>query len=180
LRSRFWRGIIIFFVFFISLILQTTVLPLLQVWGIMPDLLLVLIVFNALFSNYVIGGLTGFLVGFLQDLLTGRFLGLCAFSGMVAGWLVGELEGKFFKENPLVPIILAFGATVVYDLVYFLGRGFCGSFPLSLSQMLWTILLEAVYNMVLAFLLYRPLFKIFSPGKKPYSRGMNIHDIFYG
>lgn len=167
-------------VFFISLIVQTTVLPLLQVRGVMPDLLLILIVFNALFSNYLVGGLTGFLVGFLQDLLIGRYLGLCAFSGLVAGWLVGELEGRFFKENPLVPIILVFGATVVYDLVYFLGRGLCGSLPLFLSQMVWTILLEAVYNMVLAFLLYRPLSRLFSSGEKPYSGGMHIHDIFYG
>lgn len=180
MRDRFWRAIIIFLAFFISLILQTTILPLLQVWGIVPDLLLILIVFNALFSNYLVGGLIGFLVGFLQDLLTGRFLGLCAFSGLVAGWLVGEIEGKFFKENPLVPIILVFGATIVYDLVYFLGRGLCGSLPLSLSQMVWAILLEAVYNMVLAFLLYRPLFRVFSSKEKPYSGGMHIYDIFYG
>ena len=62
-----------------------------------------------------------------------------------------------------MPIILVFRATVVYDLVYFLGRALLVFAALSIP-MVWTILLEAVYNGS-GLLLYRPLSRLFLQGK---------------
>ncbi|MGB4503424.1 MAG: rod shape-determining protein MreD [Syntrophaceticus sp.] len=167
MQDGIWRTLLIILSFFLALILQTTILPLLQFRGVMPDLLLILVIFTALFSNSTIGGSVGFVVGFLQDLIISRYLGLYALSGLLTGFLVGELESKFFKENPIVPIMLVFCSTFLYNGVYFLGRGLCGSFPLTLTQMAWTTLVEAVYNIVLTFLLYYPLMRLFYYMKKP-------------
>ncbi|MFY9139621.1 MAG: rod shape-determining protein MreD [Thermacetogeniaceae bacterium] len=156
-----WRSILIAFSFFLALILQTTIFPLLQYKGTMPDLLLILIIFTALFSNSTVGGVVGFVIGFIQDLIISRYLGLCALSGLITGFTVGKLEGRFFKENPVVPIILVFVGTFLYNGVYFLGRGLCGSFPLSFVQLLRATLTEGVYNVVLSFLFYYPLMLIF-------------------
>lgn len=179
MKGRLRRSILIFLAFFLSLILQTTILPLLRVGGVMPDLVLVLVVFTALFSNAFIGGATGFAACFLQDLLIGRYLGLCAFSGLVAGWLVGELENRFYKENPLVPVILVFCATFIYELVYFLGRGLSGSFSFTFSYMGRSVLLEAVYNMVLSVLLNKPLMRLFSTTEEGRPGSIQFHDLFY-
>ena len=165
MQGRFWRTLLICLSFFVALILQTTILPLLQFKGVMPDLLLILVIFTALFSTSTVGGATGFIVGFMQDLIISRYLGLCALSGFITGYLVGELEGKFFKDNPVVPILLVFCGTFVYNAVYFLGRGLCGSYTLTLIQMTRTVFVEAVYNTILAFLLYYPLMRLFSHNK---------------
>ena len=178
MQDRFWRSLLILLSFILALILQTTVLPLMQFRGVMPDLLLILVIFTALFSNSTVGGVTGFIVGFLQDLVISRYLGLCALSGLLTGYLVGQLEGKFFKDNPIVPILLVFGGTFVYNAVYFLGRGLCGSFPLTLIQMTRTTFAEAIYNIILTFLLYYPLMQLFCHMKKPKSG--NYQNSFYG
>ncbi len=181
MKGRFWRATLVLLTFIISLILQTTILPLLKIEGVMPDLILVLVVFTALFSSAFTGGVVGFTAGLVQDLIIGRYLGLCAFSGLLVGWLVGELESRFYKENPLVPVILVFIATFVYDLVYYLGRGLCGSFPFSLSYAGRSMLLEAVYNMVLSVVLYKPLLRLFLPAAGDYSDRSSVHffDVFY-
>jgi len=161
LRSSVWRSLLIVFSFFIALILQTTIFPLLQYRGTMPDLLLILVIFTALFSNSTVGGVVGFVTGLIQDLIICRYLGLCALSGLLTGFTVGKLEGRFFKENPVVPILLVFFGTFLYNGVYFLGRGLCGSFPLSFVQLLRATLTEGIYNVVLTFLCYYPLMFIF-------------------
>lgn len=165
MQSGFRRNFLIVFSFFVALILQTTVLPLIQYKGAMPDLLLILVVFTAFFSNAAIGGSVGFIVGFMQDLIVSRYLGLYALSAFLTGYIVGKLEDKFFKENPLVPILIVFLCTYFYNFIYFIGRGLCGSLPLSFVQMAEITFIEAVYNIVLTFLLYYPLMRLFY--KKP-------------
>ena len=153
--------LLIVFSFFVALILQTTIFPLLQYRGAMPDLLLILVIFTAFFSNSTVGGAVGFVIGFIQDLIISRYLGLCALSAFITGFTVGKLEGRFFKENPVVPILLVFFGTFLYNGVYFIGRGLCGSFPLSFVQWLRATLTEGIYNVVLTFLFYYPLMLIF-------------------
>ncbi len=181
MKGRIWRATLILLTFIISLILQTTILPLLKIEGVMPDLILVLVVFTALFSSAFTGGAVGFTAGLLQDLLIGRYVGLCAYSGLLVGWLVGELESRFYKENPLVPVILVLMATLVSELVYYLGRGLCGSFPFSFSYAGRNMLLEAVYNMVLSVILYKPLLRLFLPAEEgSLGRGsIRFFDVFY-
>lgn len=165
MQSGFRRNFLIVFSFFVALILQTTVLPLIQYKGAMPDLLLILVVFTAFSSNAAVGGSVGFIVGFIQDLIISRYLGLYALSAFLTGYIVGKLEDKFFKENPLVSILIVFLSTYFYNFVFFIGRGLCGSLPLSFMQMAEITSIEAVYNIVLTFLLYYPLMRLFY--KKP-------------
>ena len=72
------RRVFIALGFIASLILQTTILPFLSLGGVMPDLLLVLVIFTALFYGSLAGGVVGFVVGLTQDLLGGHYLGLGA------------------------------------------------------------------------------------------------------
>ncbi|HBG22293.1 MAG TPA: rod shape-determining protein MreD [Peptococcaceae bacterium] len=165
MQNGFWRYLLIVFSFFLALTLQTTVMPLIQYKGAVPDLMLVYVVFTALFSNAAVGGSVGFIVGFMQDLVISRYLGLHAFSAFLTGYIVGELEDKFFKENPLVPMVIVFFSTYFYNFIYFIGRGLCGSLSLSFMQMAEITLIEAIFNIVLTFLLYYPLMWLFY--KKP-------------
>ncbi|HHW39548.1 MAG TPA: rod shape-determining protein MreD [Syntrophomonadaceae bacterium] len=177
MREKALRAIIISLVFLVSLILQTTILPLLQFHGVMPDLLLILIVLTGLFFGSVKGGAVGFAVGLLEDLLAGRYLGLGALSGFLAGYTVGYLEGKFYRENPLVPLFLVFLGSILFNGVFFAGREVTGAFSAAVPSVLRRLLLAALYNTFLAALLYRPLFRIIFPGGS--SRNLQTYGEFY-
>jgi rod shape-determining protein MreD len=135
--------------------------------GIIPDLLLVLVIINALFNGSLAGGIVGFTVGLMQDLLGGHYLGLGALSGFVVGYLVGGMERRVNIDNVLVTFCLVLAGSFVAGAVYSLGQGILDS---SLSiRLLWHFSAPgALYNACLAVLLFRPLARLFGgpiPGR---------------
>ncbi len=161
------RFVSIALAFIVSLILQTTILPLLRFGGVIPDLLLVLVIFTALYYGSLAGGTVGLAAGLAQDLLGGHYLGLGALSGFVAGYLMGCLERRVNMDNVLVIFSLVLAGSFLAGAVYSLGQGILSS---SLSvRLLWRLSASsALYDACLAALLYRPLGRLFGgpvPGR---------------
>ena len=92
MRSDYFFSIILFFPL---LIIQTTVIPFIAVRGIVPDLIVILLVFYTLRNGQVYGTVLGFIYGFLFDLITGSLLG----STMLSKTLAGFVAGYFYNEN---------------------------------------------------------------------------------
>jgi rod shape-determining protein MreD len=161
------RFVSIALAFIVALILQTTILPFLRLGGVTPDLLLVLVMFNALFYGSFAGGVVGLITGLTQDLLGGHYLGLGALSGFVVGYLMGHLERRVNIDNVLVDFFLVLAGRFVAGAVYSLGQGMLDS---SLSiHLLWHLSAPgALYDACLAALLFRPLARLFGgpvPGR---------------
>jgi rod shape-determining protein MreD len=161
------RFVSIALAFIVSLILQTTILPFLRLGGVIPDLLLVLVIFTAIFYGSLAGGVVGLTAGLMQDLLGGHYLGLGALSGFVVGYLMGGLERRVNIDNVLVTFSLVLAGSFVAGVVYSLGQGILDS---SLSiRLLWRLSASgALYDACLAALLFRPLARLFGgpvPGR---------------
>ena len=93
----------LYFVFLIgsSLVIQSTLVPLvLPFWFVAGvDLPLLIVIHVALTRGILSGMLTGALVGYLQDAMTGGVLGINAVAKIVAGYSGGFLRGKFFVRD---------------------------------------------------------------------------------
>lgn len=83
--------------FFPLLIIQSTIVPLISIAGIIPDLLLILLVYFTLRIGQLHGTILGFVYGFLLDLITGNIFG----SAMIAKTISGFITGYFYNENKL-------------------------------------------------------------------------------
>ncbi len=79
----------------VLVVVQATFIPLLNINGVIPDLLLLWVVYNAIRRGQIEGVTAGFLVGLLQDLVTTQFFGLAALSKSIAGFVAGY----FYNEN---------------------------------------------------------------------------------
>lgn len=110
------------------LLLQTTFIPLLSLGGMVPDLLLIWVVYTGLKRGQVETTIAGFAVGLLQDLVSTQFFGLAALSKTVAGFL----SGYFFNENKtdqtlgtyrflLVVGVCSIGHNIIYFLIFLQG-----------------------------------------------------------
>ena len=75
--------------FFPLLAVQSIIIPFVSIFGVVPDLILILLVYFTLRMGQMNGTILGFVYGFLLDLITGNIFG----SGFVAGY--------FFNENKL-------------------------------------------------------------------------------
>ncbi len=81
--------------FFIVLIAQIILVPLITIRDVSPDLILILLVFYTLKNGQIYGTILGFIFGFLFDLITGGMIG----SSMFAKTLSGFIAGYFYNEN---------------------------------------------------------------------------------
>lgn len=75
--------------------LQTTIVGFTSIANIIPDVMLIWIVYLAITQGQIPAMIYGFAIGLILDLISGQFVGLSALSKTIAGFLAGY----FYHEN---------------------------------------------------------------------------------
>ncbi|MFN3871455.1 MAG: rod shape-determining protein MreD [Ignavibacterium sp.] len=104
--------IISLIIFIPVLIIQTTVVPLISIGEVVPDLILILLVYYSITEGQIYGTVLGFIYGFCFDLVTGSLLG----SAMIAKTVSGFVAGYFSSENKVDIYLMFFN----FGLIVFL------------------------------------------------------------
>ena len=103
-------------IFFPLLIIQTTIVPLVAINGIIPDLIIVLLVFYTLKMGQLHGTILGFIYGLLFDLITGGLLGSSMLSktitGFVTGYFYNENKRDIYLKSMMFPLIVLLASTI--------------------------------------------------------------------
>jgi rod shape-determining protein MreD len=106
----------------ILILIQTTVLRLISIESITPDLLAIWIVYIAIKEGQFSATLWGFGTGFFLDLVSGNFIGLSALTktilGFLAGYFYGENKVHMILSSYRFPLIV-FITTLVHNTIYF-------------------------------------------------------------
>jgi rod shape-determining protein MreD len=82
------------------------------------DLVLVVVVYNALSSGRVGGMLAGSFAGLVQDALSGGVIGMAGLSKTVVGFLTGIVGTQFIVTHSASRFVVFFLATVVNAIVF--------------------------------------------------------------
>lgn len=84
-------------------LIQLILIEYLTIRGIRPDFLLVFLVYIAMRNGSMAGVICGFVFGLIEDQISaGSMLGLAPLTKVITGFLIGRLQGKFQRMNPLV------------------------------------------------------------------------------
>jgi rod shape-determining protein MreD len=107
------------------LVVQTTVIPFLGIRTIVPDILVVWIVYLAVRDGHIAGSTAGFLLGLGVDLLSGSdgMLGLSSLAKSVAGFAAGYFHNENKTQQTLggTMLLVAVGvAALLHNMIYFL------------------------------------------------------------
>jgi rod shape-determining protein MreD len=150
------------------ILLQSTLLNAINLGGVHPDLALIVLIFVSMRRGAMVGQVSGFAAGFLEDLMNVSPLGFHSLLRTVMGFLYGLLSGNVFIDPFLMPIILAVVATVLKGLLSGLVSaifGLAASGFITFTGRLW---IEAGYNGVVAPFLFAllNLFKVFKQADK--------------
>lgn len=149
------RYIILFTFLIIGLVFQSTLFEKAYIFGVKPNLLLVVVVVYALFYGKHSAAQLGVIYGLMEDIVTGKFIGMNALSMMAAGYTAGLGGSGIYRDSPLAPLVtFFFGITMNYVVVFVVGliTGFPGIHPL--QNFLAISLISIVYNLSIAFLIY--------------------------
>ena len=106
----------------ILILIQTSIMPFVSISSIIPDVMLVWIVFIAIKLGQIPATVAGFAIGFLVDLISGNFIGLSALGKTIAGFFAGY----FYNENKIdytigsYQFLIIVGlASLIHNVVYF-------------------------------------------------------------
>ena len=142
-------------IIFISVfIVQTVFMPYLRLFGVAPDLLLVLVAIYAIIFGRKYGVISGAIAGFLQDAFSSTVY-VHTISKITVGYIIG-----FIKENLLggeeavstvaVFIVSVLAAIIDMSFLYF----FIGKSAPSISYVLLTVTIYSFYNIASVPVLY--------------------------
>lgn len=152
--------IILFFTIIVCFLMQCTVMHVISIGSITPNLLLILCVSMGLMRGRKSGLWIGFFSGLLIDLFYGSLFGFYALIYMYVGFLSGYACRIYYDDDVKVPVCLVAGLDFLYNIcVYglqFLLRGRLG-FLTYLSRI---IIPEVFYTAFLTLLVYRIFYKL--------------------
>lgn len=102
-------------------VIQMVIVPLISVYDIAPNLVLILIVYYTLIDGQIFGIILGFILGLLFDLISGGIIGASSLAFTVAAFIAGY----FYNENKIESntttflfIIILFLCGVVNSFLY--------------------------------------------------------------
>ena len=89
------------FVFIPVVLIQLTVIPFVSIQGVVPNLLLIAVVYFSISNGQIFGIVTGASYGLLFDLISGNLVGSNMLSLTVAGFAAGYFSGETRLEKYL-------------------------------------------------------------------------------
>lgn len=147
--------LVLTFIIIINFILQTTIVPFLDVFNIVPNTSLIIVVIIAILSGKKVGSIFGLVIGLLQDVMFSVPIGINAFIYFFSGYFIGLTENKLSRESILLPILMTILSTIGYHLFYYLFTFFLG-YEISIIEIMKNIaLVETIYNTLLSVVLFK-------------------------
>ncbi len=142
----------------------------LQLRGIKPNMIIILVLFIGLFAGQTTGGLLGMIFGVFVDFFVGRKIGVSGILLGTIGFAGGYLDKNFSKDSKITIILMCIGATCFYNLVDYFFISILYQTEIEILALLKIIGIEATYNAILIIILYPLIQKM----------GYRIEDIFKG
>jgi rod shape-determining protein MreD len=152
----------------VCILLQSTILNRVAIRGVRPDLALIVLIFVSMRRGPMVGQVSGFATGFLEDLMNVSPLGFHSLLRTVIGYVYGLLSGNVFIDPFLMPIILTVIATILKGILAGIVSavfGLASSGFITFTGRLW---IEVGYNGVIApfFFALLNLFRMFKQADK--------------
>lgn len=132
-----------------ALIVQTTILPHLALFHVVPDLILVVVICVGLAEGPSAGAVAGFGGGLLRDFLLNAPTGLSSLAYLSVGYAVGAIRPYVQSSSVAVPLVGVFAGSLAGSAFYIVLALLLGVPSESASRLLQVVALTAVYNTLL-------------------------------
>jgi rod shape-determining protein MreD len=153
-RLKFKRFLITLAFVYLCVVIQTTLLPMIAIANIRPNLILIITASFGFMRGSKEGMLVGFFAGLMVDTLFGTILGFYALIYLLFGFLNGLFQQIYLDEDIKLPILLISVTSLVYGLcIYLFHFVLRGEFAF-LNYLNQVILPELIYTIAAGIVLY--------------------------
>lgn len=126
--------------------IQTTWLEMFSVGGVIPDLVLIWVVYCCIHCSRAMGIGSGIVIGILQDSLSGGLLGVNTLSKSFIGFFFATLKDKFYVEG-VIPIAFFLILSSLFDgLVFYFSMNTVLKGEVASSFLYQSLPVYSIYN----------------------------------
>lgn len=152
--------VLIILAFFVIYFLQANFFTWFNIFGIMPNLFVILILFVGLFAGKKLGLILGLIFGILLDLLIGKSIGISGILLGVIGLIAEYCDKNFSKDSKLTIILMVIISTIIYEVGIYVFSIIKDGIVIELLSFVKILLIEILYNSLLIIILYPLLHKL--------------------
>ena len=151
---------LIILAFFIIYFLQANFFTWFNIFGIMPNLFVILILFVGLFAGKKIGLILGLIFGILIDLLIGKSIGISGILLGAIGLIAEYCDKNFSKDSKLTIILMVIISTIIYEAGEYAFTIIKDGIQIELLSFAKILLIEILYNSLLIIIIYPLIHKL--------------------
>lgn len=111
--NAYWAILVV-----VTVLVEATWLGLIRIQGVMPDLILLLVVYFGINQGEERAMTTGLVGGVLQDVAGDTGLGHHVLCLVIVGFLIGQISHRLITDNPAVKTGLVFCASMIHAMIY--------------------------------------------------------------
>lgn len=155
-------NILLILLLIISIIFfQTFVINPRSLFGVKPNLILLLVVTVSLLYGLYIGTTFSFFVGVYINILYSTNIPIFILSYTLVGCIIGLLSENYRKENRSSLLYLLVLSTVIFEILEYIVYLLITKTYVNIFYVLWQIILETLLNLVFGYILYNLFNKIY-------------------
>lgn len=146
--------ILLIVTFFIIYFLQSNFFTWFNIFGIMPNLFIIFILFIGLFAGKKIGFIFGLICGILIDMFIGKSVGISSILLGAIGLIAEYCDKNFSKDSKLTIIIMVVLSTILYETGAYIFTIIKDGINIEILPFIKILLIEILYNSLLTIILY--------------------------
>ena len=116
--SKGWTNFVWLVLIIITALLEATWLQKISIQQVVPNLVLVLVVYFSITEGAERGMYTGFIGGIFQDVAANTGVGHHVICLVIIGYIVGRMAARLTTDNPYVKTMTVLFATIVHEILY--------------------------------------------------------------
>jgi rod shape-determining protein MreD len=105
-------SLLLFCLILASLVIEVSLLPVFVLPPFKPDLLLVIMVFIALRTSFEVGAPLAWLLGMLNDVCSGLYLGLNAATFLITFLVIKGVSNRMYADSAILFVLTVAGVTL--------------------------------------------------------------------
>lgn len=151
------------------LVIQSTVFQVQPFSFVAPNISLVMLLFVALMRGPMLALYSGLIIGLIQDVLFGTFIGLHGFTYAVVGYFAGLAFRSYWTRSFVMVLLIILGFTFVHEITEYSLTQLFGHGHVDLMAVVTHALRMMIWNGILSLLLYTPSVRLLGRERRSHS-----------
>ena len=145
-------AIIISFIFIY--LLQAHFFTCFKIAGVMPNLLIILMLYIGLFMGRTSAITYGIIFGILVDIFISRKLGITSIMLAITGIVADLFDKNFSKDNRITVMAMIAISTIIYEIGSYMLNCIFLNINIEMTVFVKILLIETIYNIILTIIIY--------------------------